>query len=189
MVQNLLKLFPWLDCISGRNIAEIEYINPMKPNHPKLLFGALLLGLGVISASADPNVITKSFSVKPGGKLTMNVDRGSIHITTSDSDKVDIRITRELKHASAAEAKRVYEQHKIDLTSQDNEVKIDAQNPQKGFSFNNPFNHLQVDYAIAVPSKFDVDLKTAGGNIEVADLEGKVVVHTSGGNLELGAIK
>jgi len=161
----------------------------MKPNHSKLLLATLLLAAGVAATRADQDVITKSFSVKPGGKLTMDVDRGSIHLTTSDSGKVDIKITRELKHVSAAEAKRVYEQHKINLSSQDNDVKIEAQNPQKGFSFNNPFNHLQVEYTIAVPSKFDIDLKTAGGNIEVADLEGKVVVHTSGGNLELGAIK
>ena len=161
----------------------------MKTNYPKLSITTLLLAAGVITVNADQEVITKSFSVKPGGKLVMNVDRGSIHITTSDSDKVEIRITRDLKRASAAEAKRIYGLHKIDLTSQDNEVKIEAQNPQKGFSFNNPFNHLQVDYTVAIPSKFDADLKTAGGNIEVADLEGKATVQTSGGNLELGAIK
>jgi len=161
----------------------------MKTNYPKLSITTLLLAAGVITVNADQEVITKSFSVKPGGKLVMNVDRGSIHITTSDSDKVEIRITRDLKRASAAEAKRIYGLHKIDLTSQDNEVKIEAQNPQKGFSFNNPFNHLQVDYTVAIPSKFDAELKTAGGNIEVADLEGKATVQTSGGNLELGAIK
>jgi DUF4097 and DUF4098 domain-containing protein YvlB len=162
----------------------------MKSNHSKLLLAAtLLLAAGTITAQADPDVITKTFPVKAGGKLTMNVDRGSIHITTSSSDQVEVKITRELKHASATEAKRVYEQHKIDLASRDNEVKIEAQNPQKGFGFNNPFNHLQVDYTVAIPAKFDVDLKTAGGNIEVADLEGKAVLHTSGGNLELGSIK
>jgi len=161
----------------------------MKSNYSKLLFAALFVAGVSITANADQDLITRSFPVKAGGKLTMNVDRGSIHITTSDSGKVDIKITRELRRASSAEAKRVFEQHKIALTSDDNEVKIEAQNPQKGFGLNNPFNHLQVDYTIAIPAKFDIDLKTAGGNIEVADLEGKVVLHTSGGNLELGAIK
>jgi DUF4097 and DUF4098 domain-containing protein YvlB len=142
-----------------------------------------LLAVGTVAVKADQDVITKTFPVKPGGKLTVNVDRGSIHITTSDSDKVDVRVTRELKRASSAEARKVLEEHKIDLTSADNEVRIEAQNPQ-----NKSFNRLQVDYTIAIPAKFDVDVKTAGGNIDLADLEGKAAVHTSGGNLKLGAI-
>ena len=160
----------------------------MRTNHVRLLVLALFAA-GAVIANADDDVITRSFPVKPGGKLTLDVDRGSVHITTSDSDKVDVKITRELKRASAAEAKKVFEQHKIELSSTDNEVKIEAQNPQKHFGFNSPFNRLQVNYTIAIPARFDIDVKTAGGNIEVADLDGKAVVQTSGGNLNLGAIK
>ncbi len=161
----------------------------MKMNHPKLQALALLMA-AALTASADQDVITKTFPVAAGGKLTVNVDRGSIHITTSDSDKVNVKITRELKNTSTAEAKKVFEQHKIELTSRDNEVRIEAERPQKLISgANNPFNRLQVDYTIAIPARFDIDLKTAGGHIEVADLEGKAVVHTSGGNLQFAAIK
>ncbi len=157
--------------------------NIMKPNYLKFLAIGLLAASAVI-AKADQDVITKTFPVKAGGRLTMNVDRGSIHITTSDSDKVDVKIARELKGASASEAKKVFEQHKIELSSTDNDVKITAENPHT-----RQFNRLQVDYTIAIPARFDIDVKTAGGNIDVADLDGKAVVHTSGGNLKLAAIK
>ena len=148
-----------------------------------------LFAVGAVIANADEDVVTRSFPVKSGGKLILNVDRGSVHITTSDSDKVDVKITRELKRASTAEAKKIFEQHKIKLSSTDNEVKIEAQNPQKHFGFSSPFNRLHVDYTIAIPARFDIDVETAGGNIDVADLDGKAVVQTSGGNLNLGAIK
>ena len=159
----------------------------MKTKHVRLV-ALTLFAAGTVIAKADEDVITRSFPVKAGGKLTLNVDRGSVHITTSDSDNVAVKITRELQRASAAEAKKVFEQHKIELSSTDNEVKVEAQNPQKGFGFNNPFNRLKVDYTIAIPKKFDIDVKTAGGNIDVADLDGKAVVQTSGGNLTLGSI-
>jgi DUF4097 and DUF4098 domain-containing protein YvlB len=163
-------------------------IEPMKSYHAKLL--ALgLFAAGAASAQADQDVTTRAFSVKAGGKLVMNVDRGSIHITTSDSDKVDITITRELKHVSTSEAKKVFEQHRIELSSTDNEVKIEALNPQKTRAFKNAFNRLHVDYTVAIPARFDVDVRTAGGNIEVADLEGKAAVRTSGGDLKLAVIK
>jgi DUF4097 and DUF4098 domain-containing protein YvlB len=160
----------------------------MKSTHVKLL-ALWLVAAGAVTAKGQQDVITKTFPVKAGGKLTLDVDRGSIHITTSDTDKVDVKITRELKHASTDEAKRVFEQHKIELSSTDSEVKIEAKNPQKFGGFNHKFNGLRVDYAVVIPARFDIDVKTAGGNIEVADLEGKADVHTSGGNIKLGAIK
>src|SRR6266853_1191672 len=156
----------------------------MKTNNMRWLACAFV-AVGTVVAKADEDVITRIFTVKPGGKLILKVDRGSVHVTTSDTDKVDIKITRELKRASAAEAKMVFEQHKIELSSTDNEVKIEAQNPQKHFGFSSPFNRLHVDYTIAIPAKFDIDVETAGGNIDVADLDGKAVVQTSGGNLRV----
>jgi len=160
----------------------------MKANRVKLVVLAIF-GAAAVTATAEQDVITKSFPVKAGGKLVMDVDRGSVHITTSDSDKVEIKITRELKDFSTAEAKKVFEQHKIELTSADYEVKIEAQNPQKSFSFKNPFGRLQVDYTIAIPARFDINVKTAGGHIDVADLQGKAMLNTSGGNLKLADIK
>ncbi len=160
----------------------------MKKNHMKLLALALF-AVCASNTKAEEDVITRTFPAKAGGMLTVNVDRGSIHITTSDSGKVDVKITRELKNASAAEAKKVFEQHKIELASTENGVKIEAKNPQNFSSFKNPFSRLQVDYSIAIPAKFDINLNTAGGHIEVADLEGKAVLHSSGGNLKLGVLK
>jgi DUF4097 and DUF4098 domain-containing protein YvlB len=160
----------------------------MKKNLVNLLVSALF-AVCVPGAKAEEDVITRTFPAKAGGKLTMNVDRGSIHVTTSDSDRVQVRITRELKSASTAEAKKVFEQHKIELTSTANEVKIEAKAPEKFSSFRNPFSRLQVDYTIAIPRRFDVNLNTAGGHIEVGDLEGKAVLRSSGGNLTVGLLK
>jgi DUF4097 and DUF4098 domain-containing protein YvlB len=156
---------------------------------------ASLIALGIITAfsstaRAEKDTITKTFPIKAGGNLVMKVDRGSIQITTSDSDKVEVTVLRELKNTSPSKAKEVFAQHKIEMTSSDNEVKIDAENPQQSRSWgSSPFNHLHVEYTVAIPSKFNLDLKTAGGNIVVADLEGKVDLHTSGGDLKLAAIK
>jgi DUF4097 and DUF4098 domain-containing protein YvlB len=159
----------------------------MKPNNAKLL-AVGLLALSAVTAKPQQDVITKAFPVKAGGKLVMNVDRGSIHITTSDSDQVAVRVTRELKNSSEADAKKVLEQHKIEMSSTDNEVRIET--PQKLHPFNNKLiNRLQVDYAVAIPARFNIDVETAGGNIDVADLEGQAKVRTSGGNLKLGSIK
>jgi len=152
-----------------------------------LCAGVLALAIG--NARAEQDIITKTFEVKPGGTLTMKVDRGSIHINTSASDKVDVRVVRDVKRVSDSKAKEIIEQHKIDMSENAGTVLISAENPQKNkFLGKNPFNNLQVDYTISVPSKFNLDLRTAGGNIDIADLEGTVDARTAGGNLKLGSI-
>src|SRR5438874_1894393 len=67
----------------------------MKKNLMKLLVLALF-AVWVSGARAEEDVMIRTFPAKAGGTLTVNVDRGSIHITTSDADKVEVKITREL---------------------------------------------------------------------------------------------
>jgi DUF4097 and DUF4098 domain-containing protein YvlB len=163
---------------------------PLKPDFKmKTKTNLTILALAFFTGCAlraEQDMINKSFPVKSGGKLLMDVDRGSIHVTTSDSDKVEVQVTREVRRTSARKAKDIIAQHKIDVSESGNDVRIEAKN--HGGAFNKIFNNLQVDYTIAIPAKFNVDLRTAGGNIDLADLEGKVDLHTSGGNLKLGSI-
>lgn len=146
------------------------------------LFSALLLP--AISALAEQDIINKSFDAKAGGTLSMNVDRGSIKILTGNSDKVEIEVVRELKRASAEKAKEAFERHQIEFGQDGDTVRIEADNG----GLRNLFNNLQVEYTVTVPSKFNVDLNTKGGNIHIADLGGEVKAQTSGGNLDIGAI-
>lgn len=161
----------------------------MKIHQLLCLPAALLLAGSALAAPKD--VIDKSFSVKPGGKLVMNVDRGSIKIAASNSDQVQINVVRELRKGSDQTAKEIYEQHKIEMTQSGNEIVVRAERPQGArgiLGWNNPFNQLRVQYTVTVPAEFNLDVHTSGGNIDVADLKGEVKVGTSGGNLNLGSI-
>jgi DUF4097 and DUF4098 domain-containing protein YvlB len=153
------------------------------------LLALLSLSALTLTAHSETNIITKTFPTKPGAKLVMDVDRGSIHIATTGSDRVDVKITRELKNVSAAEAKRVFGEHQIEFTSSETELKITASGPKPWPLSGNPLNRMQVNYEITIPAKFDIDLKTAGGHIDVGDLEGKAEVHTSGGNIDIAVLK
>jgi DUF4097 and DUF4098 domain-containing protein YvlB len=146
-----------------------------------------LLLLPALTALAEQDVINKSFEVKPGGTLSMNVDRGTIKILTANTDKVEIEVVRELKRASAEKAQEVYEQHKIDFNQDGDSIRIEADDKARLNPFKNIFNNLQVEYTITVPAKFDVDVRTRGGNIDIADLAGEVKAQTSGGSLNIGA--
>jgi DUF4097 and DUF4098 domain-containing protein YvlB len=152
----------------------------------KTFFVSALL-LSAYTAVAEQDVINKSFNAKAGGTLSMNVDRGSIKVLTANTDKVEIEVVRELNRASAEEAREAFEKHQIEFTQDGETVRIESEsgglNPFKGL-----LNRLGVKYTITVPAKFNVDLRTAGGNVAVADLEGQAKVQTTGGSLDLGRI-
>lgn len=157
---------------------------------------ASILILATVTTFAEQDVLTKSFTAKPGDTLHMRVDRGSIKVLTADSDTVDIKVVRELKRASDSEAREAYEKHKIDIAQDGGTIRIVAENPSKGVrkrflfwqTFKLPFQNLHVEYTITIPSRFDVDLRTAGGNIDLDELTGGVQVHTSGGHITMDSI-
>ena len=150
-------------------------------------------GATAVSPSAERTVkagseaeLSKSFSVGRDGKLVMDVDRGGIRVAGTDKDAVDVRVSRKVKHASGSEAERILGEENVVLKQNGNEVSISAQTPPslrhfRGWSWRRP--NLDVNYEISVPRKFDLRLKTAGGGINVATVQGGVNVRTEGGGL------
>jgi len=155
-----------------------------------LLAAALLLGTSAFAAEKDKDntsesFIRKSFDVSSGGKLTIRADRGSIEVKTAAADKVEIEVTREPGRGASAD---ILEKHEVTITQEGNNVNVEARmKDQKSLWSRN--NNLKVHYAVTVPAKYNVDLKTSGGSIGVKDLEGEARSQTSGGSLKFGQIK
>lgn len=135
---------------------------------------------------------TASFAVAPGGKLTMGVDRGNIRISGSDRNTVEVRVFRKVTHADASDAAKVIKEHRIELRQTGSDVSITAHSPSI-LSVNSFFGiftrpNLEVSYEIDVPRKFSVEPQTAGGNVNIAQLQGTVKAETMGGTVELSEI-
>ena len=135
---------------------------------------------------------TKSFSVAPGGKLTLKADRGDILVKGGTENTVVVRVTREVTRASASTAARVIEEHRIALEQNGNDISVTAHTPPSlnGGSLWGILTrpNLEVHYEITVPEQFIADLKTSGGNVEVNDLREQLTAETMGGNLDFADI-
>ncbi len=132
----------------------------------------------------DATDYSKSFTVEPDGKLTINVDRGDVHITGSDESTVVIRVQREVSNASDSDAAEILKEEHVILEQDQNGVSITAQNPPSltGFFGNKP--NLNVHYEITVPRKFEPQVETTGGDVDIARLENDVHLKTMGGKLD-----
>lgn len=151
---------------------------------------AVILFFTAVGARADvEDKITKSFNVQAGGQLVVEVDRGAIEVRTTDAGSLDIEVTRKAG-GSHEKAERILADHIVTTTQTDNKVRVHAESKgTKSWSWPGKSPELQVSFRITVPRKFDVDLKTAGGSIKVAELTGKLQAQTSGGSLKFEKIE
>jgi hypothetical protein len=121
------------------------------------------------------------FECSLAGSSSLNWIGAPSKSKTGDAESVDIEITRKAE-GSRSRADRTHHDHVVTATQTDNTVKVQAE--YKGARSRSWFSlspKLRINCRIAIPRKFDVDLKTAGGHIQVAELTGKVQAHTSGG--------
>lgn len=132
--------------------------------------------------------IQKTFSVRPGGRLVMDVEPGSIEVRTTSDSQIVVDVSRRVERASDSRAEELLRQHEVNFEQQGNSLFIRAKNRNDDFRRWHR-SGLQVRYVVSVPNEFNVDLKTSGGGIRVDDLRGEVRVRTSGGGLQFGKIE
>ena len=95
-----------------------------------ILQGLLLAGAAIADTSAE-NHIEKSFQVTPGGRLTVDADRGTIEVRTADRDQVDVKIERKVKRGKKWSVEEVLADLPITFDHSGNGVTIRAKYGEK----------------------------------------------------------
>lgn len=150
-----------------------------------------LFTVTLLAAAARGEVeddVVKSFTAQPGGKLFVGLDVGSIEVSGVEAESVDVRLLRRVR-TSAGRASAILTNHIVTIAQDGNTVIVRAQSTgliRTGWVGNGP--RLQVKCLVTVPRRFNVELWTAGGNISVTEVNGKVNARTSGGSLRFEKI-
>src|SRR5438045_6409434 len=126
--------------------------------------------------------ITDSFAVKPGGTLNFDSDLASVEITTSETERLRADFTREFKVSSAQEADALRQKLDVQMTkTDDNNVKIIVR--WAGDRNDRELRKVHVSFRIAMPRKFNLDLRTVGSG-RIGDLDGTVKAVMRGGSVQ-----
>ncbi len=137
------------------------------------------LTLVLSAAAADARTEQHTFDVRSGGTLELNTDRGRIEVATDSGSKVRCEVRIEGSQA---------DRFSVDFSQQGDRVRVDGDYDGKSL-WGWGGNHPKVEFLITVPRRFNLDLRTSGGSIKIADLDGEVSAKTSGGSLRLGNIR
>lgn len=135
--------------------------------------------------------VEKTFTVSPGGTLTVSTQGGDVTVRPGKGDQVHVVALQTFRRAdNEAEADEVAKDLELTIAQEGNDVKAEARFPRRrsGWIFGN-WPPVQVAFTVTVPAQYNVDLTTSGGDIHVGDLTGTTRIKTSGGDLELGRLR
>lgn len=157
----------------------------------KLLTSFLTTGLlAILPLSLHAKIdrsVEKTFAVQPGGTLSVNTQGGDVRVITGSDSEVRVVARQRFPRAKTdVEADEIMRDLTFELKQDGNNVSVVTKQERRlGFNWS---NRVQIDFTITVPSRYSTDLRTSGGDISVASLDGKVTANTSGGDIELARI-
>jgi hypothetical protein len=113
----------------------------------------------------------KKFDVKSGGMLKINTDIGEVKVAGGSSGAVTVLAEIDGRDADEFE---------VNAVQTGNDVEITGKAKRGGF-WNN--FRAEVKFTVTVPSEYNIAVHTSGGGIEVKAVKGQVRMETSGGGI------
>lgn len=133
--------------------------------------GLLVLSAGVVAqkkTEEGKGVRSKSFTASKGGSLEVSTNVGDIRISPWDKNEVYVNV----------EGVDDEDLDRVKMTQSGNTVRVVFRPKWHDYG--------DVRFEVSVPSQFDIDISTSGGNLEFTGaISGKIKGSTSGGDIKL----
>ncbi len=141
-------------------------------------------------ARLDPSENVTKFSVEKAGTLPakegmllrVNADPGNIHIFTDESNRIFYSV-RVQANAREAGAKQFVHQFRVTARKTHWGVSLEGKLPWQAYH-----GQFDVTYEIHIPRRYNVEVHTQRGNIELQDIDGQVNLLSEGGNIKAGRV-
>jgi DUF4097 and DUF4098 domain-containing protein YvlB len=144
----------------------------------------LLLATALTVCAESEEKLVKRFGVQPGGTIVVDVDFGSIDVSTNAVSEVVVDVLRRVSRASQAEEEEFLADRPVTITPEGNTVTITSRAQAPANRSSNGKQRTEAKYTITVPAQFNAQLKTAGGSVAVSDVAGEVKAASKGGGLQ-----
>ncbi len=155
----------------------------------KTFFGLITLStLGFGAYEFTPSardVIKKEYKVNPGGELSLDLDRGNIHIKTTKDNEVKIELERHARAESSEKAERILKSaHRYEFDKRGDDVSIQSRlDEERGQMRWRKGPAIKIKLTVRVPREYDINFKTGAGNITILDVTGEITGRTGAGNI------
>lgn len=158
------------------------------------LFSAALWS--TIASAETVEEFNETLEVSPGGKLTVDVQRGGVKVRGEPGTTVHVEVYRKIIASSKEDEEKYLEKNPVSIEQRGNEVIVRQKGKDSKFWWGGSRwkslfkgSKTKIEYTLIVPAEFEVELRTSGDGVEVQDLKGKVGANTSGGGIRCSQIQ
>src|SRR5207253_2757210 len=127
------------------------------------LVSILLLTVAGSASAAISNTIRKGFNVADGGTLTIDASVGDIQVVSGGTG-VAVEVVRDAQTSSQSKADKVFRDFDVAISQNGNDVAVRIPHQLNDWHFFDFGNPIDIKVNVRVPSRYNVDLKTSGGN-------------------------
>jgi len=127
------------------------------------------------AAQAAERTLDRTFTVAPGGSLTVDADGGDVQVSGNDTRQVVV-------HMIVRGSQDQLDDMKLEAVQKSNEITATMRREKHHwFSWGNWSSNAKVE--VTVPREFAVNVRTSGGNVAVRDTAGAASLRSSGGDV------
>jgi len=152
---------------------------------------AALVALGSLAVSAQADIkrtVEKNYTVNPGGALKVQTSGGDIKVLTGPGNDVKVTAVQRIRTDSEEKADELLKDLDLRIEQQGDNVTAVAKYEKKGGWFRGSWPPVSVSFTVVVPSHYNVDLNTSGGDITLDSISGQARLRTSGGDLKIARV-
>jgi DUF4097 and DUF4098 domain-containing protein YvlB len=126
-----------------------------------------------------------SLPVRAGGRLVVRADAGSVTVNPGAAERLECQVRVRAQTSNEATARRYFEAYELSVRPlEGGGAYVSGRTPREG-----PRSiQAGAEFQIAIPERFNVDVETKGGAINVQKLDGELVAVTAGGSIRTGDV-
>lgn len=153
---------------------------------------AVVLGCcGLLHAADSEEHMRKSIPVSSATRLVLNVDAGGVRLDPGSEKTVEVDVDFRGGRPSRGDMERLRRDFRLEVSEQGSEIHVRGEFRDRDwlFGFLRWFTWpREIEYHVTIPQKFDADVETSGGPIDISDLHGRLRAHTSGGPVRVTSV-
>ncbi len=146
------------------------------------------LSFGTFTVSAQSPSFSESFTLSNGGNLDVSTSGGHIYVEGSSGNSVEVEVfvkkNGKILPSSHELVENIEEGFEMTMEKQGNTVVLEAKR-RKNMS---EWRRVSISFEIKSPTDISTELKTSGGGLRLANVEGEHFLSTSGGSIRLNDV-
>jgi hypothetical protein len=131
-------------------------------------------------------LLTHEFPLASGGRLMVNVHDADV---TVESTPTGAEVAVDVGARDAAWAREVFDRMRFDVSLEDHVLTVRSADPHIQPGEWRERGGVGVRVRVAVPHQFDATLNTGDGDVVIGDLDGRLEVRTSDGDVSIGRVR